>query len=232
MHSRLPPEVIADTASTTLPGGRCAKNPPQRTSIVAIPAVCTPTTDSAAALRSDGSLLRRYQEGEEAAATALYERYAARLRSLARDYCVPPFAGRFDADDVVQSVFRAFFQGARRQTYTVPPSGELWGLLMVLALNKIRNLVSHHRAGKRAVQQTTALSDIESHLALASNDEAAGFLRMVLDEYLAGLPESNRCIIRLRIEGYAVAEIAVRTCRSRRTVERVLQEFRARLRRA
>jgi RNA polymerase sigma-70 factor (ECF subfamily) len=185
-----------------------------------------------AAERSDGSLLRRYREGEEAAATALYLRYAARLRALAREYCAPSFAGRFDADDVVQSVFRAFFHGVRRQAYTVPPSGELWGLLMVLALNKIRNLVSHHRAGKRAVHHTTALSDIESHVALSTNDSAAMLLRMVLNEYMAELPESNRCIIQFRIEGYAVAEIASRTGRSRRTVERVLQEFRARLSRS
>jgi RNA polymerase sigma-70 factor (ECF subfamily) len=188
--------------------------------------------DSLTRERSDGSLLRRYQAGEESAATALYERYAARLRALSRDYCGPPYAGRFDADDVVQSVFRAFFQGARRRAYTVPPSGELWGLLMVLALNKIRNLVSHHRAGKRAVHHTTSLPDMESHRALATNDSAAALLRLVLNEYLAGLPQSNRRIIQLRIEGYAVSEISERTGRSRRTVERVLQEFRARLARA
>jgi RNA polymerase sigma-70 factor (ECF subfamily) len=132
----------------------------------------------------------------------------------------------------VQSVFRAFFQGARRQAYTVPPSGELWGLLMVLALNKIRNLISHHRAGKRAVHHTTSLADFDSHPALSADDSAAALLRMVMDEYLTGLPESNRAIIRLRIEGYAVAEIARETGRSLRTVERVLQEFRTRLSRS
>jgi len=193
-------------------------------------AACLPPTDLLE--RSDSSLLRRYQTGEDPAATALYLRYAARLRALAREYCAPSFAGRFDADDVVQSVFGAFFQGARRQAYTAPPSGELWGLLMVLTLNKIRNLVSHHRAGKRAVHHTTALIDLESHLALSTNDSAAALLRIVLEEHLAGLPESNRCIIQLRIEGYAVAEIADRTGRSRRTVERVLQEFRTRLSRS
>jgi RNA polymerase sigma-70 factor (ECF subfamily) len=177
-------------------------------------------------------LLRRYQSGEEAAATALYLRYAARLRALAREYCGPNFAGRFDADDIVQSVFRAFFQGARRRAYVVPPSGELWGLLMVLALNKIRNMVGHHRAGKRAVQQTTSLVNLDSHPALAADDSAAAFLRMVMDEHLDGLPESNRDIIRFRIEGYSVAEIARKSGRSRRTVERVLQEFRARLSRS
>jgi RNA polymerase sigma-70 factor (ECF subfamily) len=176
--------------------------------------------------------LRRYQSGDEDAATDLYLRYAPRLRALARQYCTPHFAGRFDADDVIQSVFRAFFHGARRQMYTVPPSGELWGLLMVLAINKVRNLVGHHQADKRSVKRTASVADLESHPVLAADDSAAAFLRLVLDEQMAALPESNRAIIRLRTEGYEVSEIARQTGRSHRTVERVLQAFRARLARS
>jgi RNA polymerase sigma-70 factor (ECF subfamily) len=182
--------------------------------------------------RSDDSLLRRYQAGDDDAATDLYLRYAHRLRGLARQYCTPNYAGRFDADDVVQSVFRAFFQGARRRAYEVPPDGELWGLLMILALNKVRNLIGHHRAGKRAVQQTASVPDLDRHASLRADSSAAALLRMVFEEQVAGLPESNRAVIRLRTEGYEVAEIAERTGRSRRTVERVLQEFRDRLSRS
>jgi RNA polymerase sigma-70 factor (ECF subfamily) len=178
---------------------------------------------------TDSSLLRRYQAGDDAAATDLYFRYAPRLRALARQYCTPNYAGRFDADDVIQSVFRAFFHGARRQMYVVPPEGELWGLLMVLALNKVRSLVGHHQATKRAVRNTASIPNLESHPALAADDSAAAFLRLVMDEQMAALPESNRKIIRLRTEGYEVSEIARETGRSRRTVERVLQDFRARL---
>ncbi len=178
---------------------------------------------------TDSSLLRRYQSGDEGAATDLYLRYAPRLRALARQYCTPNYASRFDADDVIQSVFRAFFQGARRQMYAVPPEGELWGLLMVLALNKVRNLVGYHQADKRAVRNTTTVPNLESHPAMAADDTAAAFLRMVMEEQMASLPESNRAIIRLRTEGYEVGEIAQQTGRSRRTVERVLQDFRARL---
>jgi RNA polymerase sigma-70 factor (ECF subfamily) len=181
---------------------------------------------------SDASLLHRYQSGDDAAATDIYLRYATRLRALARQYCTPHYAGRFDADDVIQSVFRAFFHGARRLVYDVPPEGELWGLLMVLALNKVRTLVGHHEASKRAVRHTASVPDLDSHPALAADDSAAAFLRMVMDEQMAALPESNRAIIRLRTEGYEVAEIAEATGRSRRTVERVLQDFRARLSRA
>jgi RNA polymerase sigma-70 factor (ECF subfamily) len=178
---------------------------------------------------SDRSLLRRYRAGQEEAATCIYHRYAARLRALAREFCPPHFSGRFDADDVVQSVFRTFFQGTRKGAYEVPGSGELWGLLMVLTLNKIRSLVEFHRAGKRAVHQTASVGDLGDHPSVATDDSAAALLRMVLEEQMADLPDSNRNIIRLRIEGYEVGEIARETGRSRRTVERVLQQFRIRL---
>jgi RNA polymerase sigma-70 factor (ECF subfamily) len=181
---------------------------------------------------TDELLLRRYRSGDESAATDLYLRYASRLRALAHQYCTPNYAGRFDADDVIQSVFRVFFHGARRRAFEVPPDGELWGLLMVLALNKVRALVGHHQADKRAVRHTATVPDLEAHPALAADGSAAAFLKLVMDEQLAALPESNRAIIRLRTEGYEVGEIAARTGRARRTVERVLQDFRARLSRS
>ena len=190
------------------------------------PSDCLP---AARATGTDAALLHRYQAGDDDAATDLYLRYANRLRALARQYCTPHYAGRFDADDVTQSVFRAFFHGARHRAYDVPPEGELWGLLMVLALNKVRTLVGHHEADKRAVRNTASVPDFDSHPALAADDSAAAFLRLVMDEQMAALPESNRAIIRLRTEGYEVEEIADATGRSRRTVERVLQDFRARL---
>ena len=74
---------------------------------------------------TDERLLRRYQAGDEAAATDIYLRYAPRLRALAHQYCTPNYAGRFDADDVIQSVFRVFFHGARRMVYEVPPEGDI-----------------------------------------------------------------------------------------------------------
>ncbi len=189
----------------------------------------TNPTSTAAPSSTDESLLRRYQSGDDEAATRLYLRYAPRLRALARRCCTPNFSGRFDADDVLQSVFRAFFHGARRRVYEVPPDGELWGLLMVLALNKVRTLVGFHQADKRAVRNTAFLPDLDAHPALAADDSAAAFLKMVMDEQMAALPESNRTIIRLRTEGYEVEEIVRATGRARRTVERVLQDFRARL---
>ena len=171
------------------------------------PPRCLPITNEPISHRSDDSLLRGYQSGDEVAATALYLRYAARLRALAREYCAPHYGGRFDADDIVQSVFRAFFHGARRRAYVVPPGGELWGLLMVLALNKIRNLIGTHRAGKRAVQQTTSLANLDSP-ALAADDSAAAFLRWSWTNISRGCPSQSGHPVADR--GYSVAEISPR----------------------
>jgi DNA-directed RNA polymerase specialized sigma24 family protein len=46
---------------------------------------------------------------------------------------------------------------------------------------------------------------------------------------MSDMLEVNRQIITQRIEGYEVSEIAANVNRSKRTVERVLQDFRTRL---
>ena len=70
-----------------------------------------------------------------------------------------------------------------------------------------------------------------SQLAGDNSDELAlRSLQMVIGEVLGDLPEVQQRIIMRRIEGCQVEEIAAETGRSKRTVERVLQNFRERLR--
>jgi RNA polymerase sigma-70 factor (ECF subfamily) len=182
---------------------------------------------------SDGSLLRRFQAGSEQAAADLYRRYARRIHRLAESSCRGELGRRLDADDVVQSVFSSFFRRARDGDYEVPDGHELWGLLLVMALNKIRARGAFHRAARRDVRATQPADSLEDTVADDRHDELAlATLRLAVDEALQSHPESNRQIVRLRIEGFEVAEIAARSGRSRRTVERVLQEFRHQLREA
>lgn len=193
---------------------------------VVIPPPAAPTAPEAC---SDGDLVARYQAGDESAAGSLHARYARRLRALAGRYCRKEYAGRFDADDIVQSAFRAFFQGVRERGYAATEGGEIWDLLTVLALSKVRNQVGFHTAGRRDVRQTEAVPDLDAARPADRDETAAVVRQMVLDEHLAELPEADRAIVRLRLEGHEVKEIAARTGRARRTVERVLHDFRARL---
>jgi RNA polymerase sigma-70 factor (ECF subfamily) len=191
----------------------------------------TPPDQPTPPAASDKSLIARVREGSELAATTLYQRYAQRLLALARARCGEDLSARVDAEDIVQSVFGSFFRGAAQGLYDAPSGEEIWGLLLVIALNKIRAKGTHHRAAKRDVRKTVsgdALSD--SGLEPPASDEAAQtLLRMVIDEIIAKLPEGHREVVRLRIEGHEMAEIAAKTGRSLRTTERILQEFRSRM---
>lgn len=180
---------------------------------------------------SDRSLLRRFQQGQSDASTELYLRYAERLRALAAAQTSPALAHRVEPEEIVQSVFRTFFRRASRGEYSVPDGEEIWKLLLVIALNKVRAAGAFHRAAKRDVRLTQGGAAYEHALESESghDEDALTLLRLVVEELLEGMPAPHRQMIELRIEGFEVAEIAEKVERSKRSVERVLQEFRARL---
>ena len=182
-------------------------------------------------LPSDRTLLRQFQRGEAGAATLLYLRYAGRITSLAWAQRGQDLASRFDPDDIVQSIFRTFFRRAAEGVYDVPEGEDLWKLFLVIALQKIRDACSFHRAAKRDVRTTRSIeaSDKIGATLPGQNEIGLAELKMVVDELLGGLPATQRVIVELRIDGFRVDEIAQKTGRSRRTVERGLQEFRAQL---
>ena len=177
---------------------------------------------------SDKSLLELYRLGDQHAAIAIYSRYASRLRALAAAQCAEDLRVRFDPEDIVQSVFRTFFAQLGEGSYDVPEGEELWGLLFVMALHKIRNQANYHRAAKRDIGQTVNGSALEKQR-FASDESSLQFLLMLIDDELKDYPPVNRTIVRMRIEGYDINEIVQESGRSRRTVERVLQDFRKKL---
>ena len=176
--------------------------------------------------RSDGSLLREFRHGDQEAARLLYLRYAARLRALARSRSSPDLALRVDADDVVQSVFGSFIRGVIHGSYEVPAGEELWNLFFVITVNKIRAKGAYHRARKRDVRREIGGDTVD---VLASDREAGVWLKLSVDEVLQRMPVQLSELIRLRMEGYEVAEISEMTGRSKRSVERNLQTGRERL---
>ncbi|MCA1686883.1 MAG: sigma-70 family RNA polymerase sigma factor [Planctomycetia bacterium] len=180
---------------------------------------------------SDRSLLRRLQHGQADASTELYLRYAERLRKLAASQSSPDLAQRFEPEDIVQSVFRTFFRRAGLGQYTVPDGEEIWKLLLVIGLNKVRATGAFHRAAKRDVRRTSGGESFDRAIESepGQNEDALNDLRLVIEELLVGLPEAHRRMIELRIEGHEVTGIATAVQRSKRTVERVLQEFCRRL---
>jgi RNA polymerase sigma-70 factor (ECF subfamily) len=175
---------------------------------------------------TDASLLVRLQAGEDDAATALYTRYAHRLMELANRSRGDDLSARVDAEDIVQSVFRTFFRRVSDGHYLIPEGEELWKLLLVIALNKVRMIAEHHRAAKRDVTRTRSMDNHD----VGNPTDASEVLRMTIHDVLDSLPEPHQQVVNARIDGYEIGEIAQRVSLSRRSVERILQSFRKRLR--
>ena len=163
----------------------------------------------------DAELLARIRDGDRAAAGALYERYAGRLRAVAGG---GHDATLCDPEDVVQSAFRSFIAAAARGHYHVPDEKDLWALLVTVVLNKRRSHVRHATAAKRSpVMTPPPRGALDPAVALGAR------------EIIEQLPAPEREIAELRLAGYSVDEIAGRLGRSRRTVERNLHSCRSRL---
>jgi RNA polymerase sigma-70 factor (ECF subfamily) len=188
------------------------------------------TTNRPLEERSDSSLLRRLRRGEDDAATALYLRYAHRLLALTRKQASTELQRQAEPEDIVQSVFLSFFRKAASGMYNVPEGEELWNLLLVITLNKIRAKGNFFRAARRDVRRNVGPEFPENDSALtADNEQALQELQEVVSELLAQLPPIYADIVSLRIAGHDLDAIASQTKRSRRTVERALQEFRNQL---
>lgn len=181
---------------------------------------------------SDGSLLWQYKSGDAAAAEVLCRRYVKRLEGLARANFSDRLTTKIDAEDIVQSVFRRFFQAVDQGKYDVPRGADLWSLLMVIGLNRVRSEELHHRAARRDMRRTLHFDEQGWATLLDANcsAESRELMELMLDELLEPLPEQYRQVVAMRMENREVSEIAEAIGRSKRSTERILQDIRERLR--
>jgi RNA polymerase sigma factor (sigma-70 family) len=178
---------------------------------------------------SDRALLRQARDGRGEAFALLYRRYAKRLRALVRSQTSQALAPRFDPEDVVQDAFSALFVEVVTGGCEVFEGQDVWGLLVVIALNRVRALANWHRAARRDVRRTLG-GDLSERLmgAVPAPEEWPWVeIRLLIREVLGQLSPKERRVVELRIEGYTVAAIASGARVSARTVERVLHRFRS-----
>ncbi len=188
----------------------------------------TSTSDNPERSEPDSELMERFRRGDDDAATELYVKYADRLQRFATSSTSQQLSRQVDSEDVVQSVFGTFFRRLSEGMFTGPAGDEIWNLFLVLALNKIRQSARFHTRKKRDWRLKAQLGDVPE---LGSDLGEAPFatLQMTIEELLDGLSDPHRRMIEMRIQNFELEEIARETCRSARTVERVLKQFRDRL---
>ena len=167
----------------------------------------------------------------------MFLRYAERLCALARSRLSARLSRHVDPEDVVQSAYRSFFTGARAGRYTLRRSGDLWRLLAAITLHKLRRQVERHTAGKRAVGRecllggkSTSFGSQDEVLAREPTPAEAAALTDTLEQLFRGLGPMERRMVELRLQGCGLDEIADDVRRSERTVRRLLELVKERLR--
>ena len=184
-------------------------------------------------------LVARWQQGDQQAATELFQRHVDRLVALAQTRLSSKLSQRIDPEDVVQSAYRSFFAGTRDGRYDLQRGGDLWQLLVTITLHKLHNQVRHNLAHKRAVNQEQSLErDLdpgETPTAMTAQEPSPLEAVTLIDEVeqlMRGLNPEQRSILQLRLQGYDLREIANETQCSHRTVCRVLERVRQQLEQA
>jgi RNA polymerase sigma-70 factor (ECF subfamily) len=186
--------------------------------------------DDSARIDDSVELVEKYRRGDQNAAAMLFARYVGRLTSLAQSRLSSKLARRIDAEDVVQSAYRSFFIRARDGQYHLHNSGDLWRLLAVITMNKLRRKVEHHSAGKRQIDQEQNDHGDEGqplyHEALTREPSPSDTVAVLEEVELLtrGLTDVQRRMVELRLQGYLIEEIAEEVARSERTVRRVLDK--------
>lgn len=179
-----------------------------------------------------GQIIELLAAHDDGAAQRVFDQYVNRLISLARSRLSSRIKRRVDPEDVVQSAFRSFFRRAGEQAFELADSGDLWRLLVVITLNKLRRRVEHHQAAKRSVSREAqpVLSDDGSAIEFDGKfdtPEAAVELQDELTHLTQSFDETQRRMIELRLQGYQLEEIADDVGKSERTVRRTMDRLKS-----
>src|SRR5262245_45152839 len=181
-------------------------------------------------------LLDQLRAGSNEAATEVFNRFACQILALARRQLHAALRPKLDPEDVLQSVFRSLFTRQREGRFAIENWESLWGILMVMTLRKCGRRVQFYRAERRDARRETkwdADLEKEGHEGMFARDPTPSEVAMLVDlvaQLMRSLPEEDRTVLTLHLQGYTIAEIKAQTGRAMRTVRRILERVRARLR--
>jgi RNA polymerase sigma-70 factor (ECF subfamily) len=174
-------------------------------------------------------LLPRLPAGDPQAFRAVFDRYSDRLIRLADGHLSRKLAGRVDAEDVVQSVFRTFYRRGAEGEFHLDGSAQLWQLLVKITVLKARARARYHTADRRDAGAERAPADGFDPPAPEPGPEEAALLVDQIDALLRGLPPVYAQVLGLRLQGRTVTDAADELNLSRQTVHRALNLLQERL---
>jgi DNA-directed RNA polymerase specialized sigma24 family protein len=189
-------------------------------------------------LREDtGSPVTRWisalKQGDQAAASGLWESYFRRLMGLARARLrdVPRLIA--DEEDVALSAFDSFCRRAQAgQFRRLHDRDDLWQILALITVRKAIDLRNYEGRRSRGMGQVRSLDELtrEGLEAIGGDEPTPELASQLIEEYQRRMEQlgdsSLRSVAILKLEGYTNEEIAARLGCVTSTVERKLARIR------
>jgi len=194
-------------------------------------------------------MLQRLKSGDEAAASEILDRYESQVRLVVRRFLPRVLRSRFDSQDIMQSVWRSFFQKVREDqaAKSADPvaeakpeeefqdAGQLFKFLSRMARNKVIDQYRRETSLKSDVHRQRAIhGESGEDLDPPSPEESPAEVVEAADElshWRSLIPEDRQELIDMKADGMSTREIGVKLGISERTVQRVLEDLRQRVER-
>jgi RNA polymerase sigma-70 factor, ECF subfamily len=180
--------------------------------------------------RSFSDLIAKLHEGDEDAATEVFNRFAQQLAGKARNRLDTIMQKKVDPEDIVQSVYRSFFTRQKDGQFQLENWESLWGLLLTITMRKCGRKIDHFHTDKRDVFRESSpvqkANESTAHWELMDREptpDEVAMLTETLQQMMLQLNEQQREILTLSLQGYTREEVAEQIKCSERTVRRVLK---------
>jgi len=165
-----------------------------------------------------------HREVSEDAAATFYARYMEKLMSLVERNLASKFSARVDPEDIVQSIFATWFRRTKEGRINPGSQDEVWKLISVIALNKVRNKVKHLSAKYQDVGRTESNETLIKLVPDPGDREVREFLELI-EAASQRLDDKARRTLELILEDRSVEEIAKDLSRTTKSVGRYKKEI-------
>lgn len=178
--------------------------------------------------------LRRLEAGHNQAAQELWNRFFERLVRLVQHRVRSSPSIASDAEDIALSAFASFFRGVENQRFSeIDSRHSLWRLLVSIAIHKLLHAQRDQGRLKRGGgwspvhSPTDGVPAVEQVVSHEPTPELAAEIAEQYDRWMNALGSEELVrLAKFKLEGYSNDEIALRTGRTTRTVERKLNLIR------
>jgi RNA polymerase sigma factor (sigma-70 family) len=175
------------------------------------------------------SLLEKLCSGDPVAMERVFLAFEPYLRMVVRKKLPTRLRAKFDSVDIVQSVWADLLRGFREDGWRFADEAHLRAFLVKLTRNRFIDHLRRHRTAtsrEHALEEIAPADEPVSRLPSASELVQADELS---EQMLALCHPAHREIVRLRMRGMPVAEIASRVALHVGSVHRILQDLACRV---